>query len=101
MGSIPTDFRCSCCDEVTVDWHNIPKVIQDLMLYRQLEQSGVKNPYLFERCPTASQVQGGFDWDETEEGYDPFYELIYKGNDAPLSRLVSLDGVVDTEVIDW
>ena len=49
-------------------WHELPHEIQEKMLERQLEQSGKKDPKVFEINISASKSSGGFDWDKTPEG---------------------------------
>jgi hypothetical protein len=57
-----------------------PKEVVDLMLERQYEQKGKRDVTIFEAYKNAWAGKGGFDWSETEEGYEFWKEVIWNRN---------------------
>ena len=59
-----------------MEWRDLPKDIQNLMLERQFEQTGHKDPTVFEDDITmGTDDGGGFTWEHTIEGHQ-FWEDI-------------------------
>lgn len=63
-------------------WKRIVKVIGirnvEKMLYYQIINGNVKDLYIFEKNPWASSYSGGFDWDNTKEGFSYWESIIDK-----------------------
>lgn len=61
-------------------WNDLPKEIQDLMLERQYEQTGKKNPSIFEENLIANKYKGGFNWSGTLEESHIWSQVLEYGN---------------------
>ena len=60
-------------------WHELPQEIQEKMLERQLEQTGRRDPGIFESSTSFGKSVGGFDWHKTPEGGEFWDSIIEYG----------------------
>ena len=93
-------------------WNDLPKEIQEKMLERQGEQNGI-NPSVFEKSMCDSVGTGGFNWGETQEGWefwayvlncdnhDLFFEKYPKENNAAYLKLQKEFDQYKKESIKW
>ena len=58
-----------------IKWNELPIEIQNRMLDCQEEQENKRDESVFEKDIYAGYSSGGFNWDETKEGFD-FWDII-------------------------
>jgi hypothetical protein len=63
-----------------MEWKDLPNEIQEIMLERQEEQTGKKDKSVFVKHIFACLYLSGFSWENTQEGYEFWEEILGKGN---------------------
>ena len=63
-----------------IQWHELPKEIQQKMLEHQEKQTGKRDESVFKKDIYSSVDMGGFDWISSQEEEDFWYEIIENGN---------------------
>ena len=64
-----------------IDW--LPDFIGEELMKQQELQGNKRDISVFERCFTANQIEGGFDWSKTEQGVD-FWNRVLLEKDINL-----------------
>ena len=59
---------------------NFPIEVVQKMLERQIEQTNKADVSIFQKRHTSNLLNGGFDWDNTEDGFKFWKEVINKKN---------------------
>jgi hypothetical protein len=55
---------------------DFPREVLERMLFLQEEAGSKRDVRVFENRPGADKSEGGFDWNDTPEGYDFWYEVV-------------------------
>lgn len=63
-----------------IDFKDLPIEIQQRMLDEQERQGNPRNAKVFEKAITACSSEGGFTWEQSEEGFDFWYKITTNGN---------------------
>lgn len=63
-----------------MEWKELPKEIQEKMLYYQEKQIGKENESVFIAQLSAGKPEGGFTWEKTVEGHDFWKNILIHGN---------------------
>ena len=79
---------------MTTKFKLLPKEVQEKMLNEQVRQGNARNEEVFNNCIISDFNDGGFTWDDSEEGYeywegildtpDDDYEFNIKKSEIPV-----------------
>ena len=61
-------------------WSELPKEIQERMLYEQELQGNPKDESVFINYVGKNANGGGFNWDETTNGFEFWDSILYQNN---------------------
>ena len=65
-------------NQLVGDIRNFPIEVVTKMVEYQVKQGGASNVSVFADKRTAAEIEGGFTWDNTEEGFEFWYNVIVR-----------------------